>query len=142
MKIVFISHPISGPIRDNLEHLRRAVMTINLHIPDVIPFVPYFCDMLALDDGDPIQALRMQINLAEFFKRKMIDEVWLLGRKITGIMEVHHVLADRFDIPVRHINTWDVYSELHINDVIKKIREIPIIPKIPILEKPESNGHE
>lgn len=100
MKIVYIAHPISGDIAGNLEKIRQIVRQINLQYSDVVPFAPYWVDCHALDDNDPEERQRGITNDQEFFLRKVIDEVWLFGDRISGGMQTEIELANALGIPV------------------------------------------
>lgn len=100
MKIVYIAHPISGDIAGNLEKIRQIVRQINLQYSDVVPFAPYWVDCHALDDNDPEERKRGIANGQEFFLRKVIDEVWLFGDRISGGMQAEIDLANSLGIPV------------------------------------------
>ena len=100
MKIVYIAHPISGDIPGNLLSIQMIVREINLTQNDVVPFVPYYVDCLALDDNDPEQRKRGIQNDHEFFYRNVFDELWLYGDKITKGMKDEIELALECGIPV------------------------------------------
>lgn len=86
MKIVYIAHPISGDIKGNLEKVRQIVREINITRNDVVPFAPYWIDCHALDDTIPSERERGIANDTEFFRRRIIDEVWLYGDRISNGM--------------------------------------------------------
>lgn len=100
MKIVYIAHPISGDIAGNLEKIQQIVRQINLQYSDVVPFAPYWVDCHALDDNDPEERKRGIANDQEFFLRKVIDEVWLFGDRISAGMLSEIELATSLGIPV------------------------------------------
>ena len=100
MKIVYIAHPISGDIEGNLEKIRVIVRHINFNCPDIVPFVPYYVDIVSLDDNNPGERARGINNDSVFFFRKMMDEVWLYGDRISEGMKNEIKLAQRAGIPV------------------------------------------
>ena len=100
MKVVYIAHPISGDIEGNLSKIRDIVRAIALHQPDIVPFVPYYVDIVSLDDNDPVQRKRGISNDIELFKRKVMDEVWLFGDKLSKGMKAEVELAFSLGIPV------------------------------------------
>ena len=70
MKIVYICHPISGDIEGNLKSIRNIVRYINISYPDVIPFVPYYADIVSMDElwvfGDRVSCgMQGEIDLAK-----------------------------------------------------------------------------
>lgn len=100
MKVVYIAHPISGDIKDNLESIRKIVREINLSRNDIVPFAPYWLDCHALDDSVISERERGIKNDIELFNRGFIDEVWLFGNKISNGMQAEIELAKKLGIPV------------------------------------------
>ena len=103
MKVVYIAHPISGDIKGNLEKIRLIVREINLTLPDVVPFAPYWLDSHALDDTVPSERERGIANDHELFKRGFIDELWVCGRVSTGVA-AEISIAEELGIPVIYMN--------------------------------------
>jgi hypothetical protein len=101
MKIVYIAHPISGDVEGNLVSIRKIVKHINENIPDVIPFVPYYSDVVSLDDAIPEQRNRGMSNNSEYFTRNIIDELWICFPKISKGMQAEIDLANKFTIPIK-----------------------------------------
>lgn len=99
MKIVYIAHPISGDIKNNLEKIRQIVRHINLTMPDVVPFAPYWLDCFALDDTVKEERERGIKNDTELFMRRFIDELWLFGNTISAGMKAEMKLAETLGIP-------------------------------------------
>lgn len=83
MKIVYIAHPVSGNVQGNIKKIIEIVREINLTEPNIVPFVPYLADIMALDDSIPEQRERGIKNDQQFFKRKSFDELWLYGNTIS-----------------------------------------------------------
>lgn len=100
MKIVYIAHPISGDIKGNLEKIRLIVREINLKMPDVVPFAPYWLDCHALDDTVKAERERGIMNDIALFKKGFIDEVWLMGNRISAGMLYEKELAEKLGIKV------------------------------------------
>lgn len=100
MKVVYIAHPISGNIKENLESIRRIVRNINLSNNDVVPFAPYWLDCHALNDSIPEERERGIKNDIELFNRDFIDEVWLYGDRVSNGMKAEIALAEKLGIPV------------------------------------------
>ena len=115
MKIVYISHPISGDIEGNLAKIRGIIQHINLTMPDVVPFVPYYADIVSLDDSDVNQRNRGINNHVELFFRKIMDEIWLYGDNISEGMQNEIDLALMLDIPVRVMSPF-IASYLRITE--------------------------
>ena len=100
MKICYICHPISGDVTGNIAKLKRIIRDESLKDNQVLPFAPYLVDLLTLHDDRPEErALGISHN-TEIFTRKLIDEVWLYGEKISSGMWHEIKLAWSFGIPV------------------------------------------
>jgi hypothetical protein len=108
-KIVFICHPIAGDVEGNLAAISEIVREINLNEPDVIPFVPYFADCVALNDLDPKERQRGIQNCNAIIATGIIKECRVYGKFITkGIFDE----IQRFslmDVPI-----------IGMNDIIKE----------------------
>lgn len=102
MRIVYIAHPISGDVEGNLADIKRIVRKINLEQPDTVPFVPYYSDVVSLDDSHPLERARGIKNDTEILKRQIPDELWLTGDRISSGMEAEREIADNYGIPVRN----------------------------------------
>lgn len=88
MKIVFICHPIAGDVEGNLANLCEIVKEINLNEPDVVPFVPYFCDCVAMDDSTPHERQRGIMNCNAIIATGIVKECRVYGNFITkGIFD-------------------------------------------------------
>lgn len=101
MIIAYIAHPISGDIEANLADLRRIVRKINLEYPDVVPFVPYYADIVSLDDTLPEERARGIKNDLEIISRGIPDELWLTGGRVSKGMTAEWDMAVKFGIPVK-----------------------------------------
>lgn len=100
MKIVYIAHPISGDIEANLADLRRIVRKINLKYPHIVPFVPYYADIVSLDDNVPAERERGIQNDIAVLRSGIVKELWLTGDKISKGMMAEKMLAEELGIPV------------------------------------------
>ena len=100
MIIAYIAHPISGDIEANLADLRRIVRKINLDYPDVVPFVPYYADIVSMDDNIAEERARGIKNDMEILERGIPDEVWLTGDRISSGMQAEILMAEREGIAV------------------------------------------
>jgi len=99
-KIVYIAHPIAGDLERNLERIRVIVKMVNHIYTDIVPFVPYYADVVSLDDNDPGDRARGIANSREIFLRGVIDEVWLFGDEVSPGMRAETELAKELGIPV------------------------------------------
>lgn len=100
MKIVYIAHPIGGDIEGNLADLRRIVRKINLEYHDVVPFVPYYVDIVSLDDNNTEERARGIANGTAILKSGIVNEVWLAGQKISVGMQAEAAIAKELGIVV------------------------------------------
>jgi len=100
MKIVYIAHPISGDIEGNLADIRRIVRKINMAHKDVVPFVPYYADIVSLDDTVPEERERGIANDTAVLRSGCVNEVWLTGNRISTGMQAEKQLAELLQIPV------------------------------------------
>lgn len=101
MKICYIAHPISGDVEDNLTDIRRIVRKINIYGgPDIVPFVPYYVDTVAMNDRVPDERARGIKNGAAVLTSGVVDELWLTGKEISPGMAAEAKLAREKGIPV------------------------------------------
>lgn len=99
-KIIYIAHPISGDILDNLTSIRKIVRHLNLSRNDIVPFVPYYVDVVSLDDNNPFERSRGFENNTALFEAGIIDELWLCGPRLSAGMKHEIELAKANGIPV------------------------------------------
>ena len=99
-KTVYPAHPISGDVQGNL--LRIKTIVRELHLGGVVqPIAPYIADCDGILDDSVPQERATGINAnTEYFRRGMIDEVWLYGTKISNGMRQEVLLAWDLCIPV------------------------------------------
>jgi len=104
MKICYIAHPIGAPTKEgieaNLADLRRIVRHINLNYPDVVPFVPYYADIVSLDDNISEERFRGIKNDVAVLESGIVKELWLTGDRLSGGMQAEYKLAERLGIHV------------------------------------------
>lgn len=86
MKVVYIAHPISGDVENNIKKVIAICREVNLTELDVIPFVPYLSDLYALDDSIQSERERGMKNGLSLLKKGFIDEIWLYGDRISNGM--------------------------------------------------------
>lgn len=128
--IVYIAHPISGDIENNLKDIIRILRIINTNshsragefysiIPDsgmterpfefsdIIPQAPYYADILALDDTKPLERKRGIENGIAMLESRVYQELWLTGDKISLGMQEEIKIAKLLGIPVvNYINKF------------------------------------
>jgi len=114
MKIVYIAHPIGGDIEANLASIRRIVHKINTDpkYATVLPFVPYYADVVSMDDNNPEQReIGIKNGLYILSKSDFVNEVWLFGNTITPGMRREVFTAFSYKIKVCAVNDT-IYREL------------------------------
>ncbi len=101
-KLVYVAHQIAGNVTGNI----RAVVEIckKIHTPDILPVAPYLESVYYLDDDKPEERELGQLLDKEFFKRKVIDELWLCGPRISNGMRDEIRLSLEHGIPIRCYN--------------------------------------
>lgn len=113
MKIVYLAHPIAGDMQNNLNDLRFIIRQINRHMPEIVPFCPYYADVAACGD-EPAERDRGISNctvlvtlLGLHYQRRprtypasLEVEMWLTGARITAGMEREIATARIYGIPI------------------------------------------
>jgi hypothetical protein len=100
MKIVYIAHPISGDVAENLNKICLIIRNINLTEPDILPFAHYITDCHCLNDDIPAERERGIKNDVALMRAGFINEVWLYGDRISKGMMHEIELACELNIPV------------------------------------------
>lgn len=101
MKIAYIAHAIGGNVQQNLANLIVIITVINCQRPDIVPFAPYYADVVALPDNIPENRARGLQNCQEILRRPgIIDELWLCGEKLTEGMVDEIRAAIDMNIPI------------------------------------------
>lgn len=97
MKIVYIAHPIGAPtkegIEENLADLRRIIRLINLKYNDIVPFCPYYADIVSMNDNVPSERERGMFNDKVILERGIVDELWLTGNRLSYGMKAERNIA-------------------------------------------------
>jgi hypothetical protein len=120
MKIVYIAHPISGDVEGNIKKILAIIREINLTMPDVIPIAPYIVECQALDDNNPEERKRGIANNFQYFRRRIMDEVWLYGPRISSGMSDEWDLCEIYNIPV-----WSKSKETYYDWFQRMVKDIP-----------------
>lgn len=100
MKIVYIAHPISGDMENNLADIRRIVRKINIKNLDTVPFVPYYSDIVSMDDIDSFERNKGLANDEAILKSGIVNELWLTGSTISLGMKKEIKVAATMNIPI------------------------------------------
>lgn len=100
-KIVYVAHNIGGPNqKTNMERLTLVCRELNLRFSNLVPFVPYWMDLHALDDSNAMQRNRGIENDHEFFSRKTMDYLWVAGTELSNGVKAEINLAMQNRIPI------------------------------------------
>ncbi len=121
-KIIYLAHPISGDIEGNLADIVRILRVINTNsiylrscyfpseddqigilssnFSNIIPICPYYADILALDDNDPLQRKRGIENDTALILTGVFNECWLTGNKISFGMQEEIKLFRSLGTPI------------------------------------------
>lgn len=99
-KIVYIAHPISGDVTNNLSDLRRIIRKINIEYPDIIPCAPYYSDVVSLDDNKPLERKRGIDNGIALISTGVFKELWLTGNNISPGMYEEINMFKLLGIPI------------------------------------------
>jgi len=108
-KLVYIAHQVAGNIQENVKDILNICRVV--HSPDIIPVAPYLVAVQYLNDGvTEERELGIAAN-REFFKRKIMDEVWVCGPGISSGMREEIKLSLEYNIPIKCHNP-ELQSEL------------------------------
>jgi len=113
-KIVFIAHPLSGDIENNVGKVLKICKEI--HSEKIIPCAPYLVSLQYLNDGIvEDRQLGVDANL-ECFRRGYIDELWLFGGHISKGMKQEIKIALKLNIPIiaKTKETKECFKEISI----------------------------
>lgn len=100
MKICYLAHPVGGDVENNLALIRRIVREVNLEHPEVVPFVPYYSDVVSLCDAHPSERARGIKNNTHILKSGIVNELWLYGDKISAGMAGEIEIAKEMGIKI------------------------------------------
>lgn len=111
MKIVYIAHPIGGDVEGNLKKLQEIYEYLSFQYDgEIVPFIPYYATVNSLDDRSPDARMMGMRHNKEFFKRNIIDEMWLYGPKVSSGMALEIEWCREYGINIVNksldIRTW------------------------------------
>lgn len=96
VKMVFIAHPISGDVENNIQKVIN--ISEEIHSETIVPVFPSLLWRKYLGHKSEHTPLIKVVN-DELFKRKAIDEVWFFGDSISNGMKGEIQLAVEYGIP-------------------------------------------
>lgn len=150
-KIVYIAHPISGDIKENLKDIIRIIRIINTNshcknpkmlkklehcwsndiyseetlmqyldlssedyqkfvndeasfnkydFENIVPSVPYYADVIALDDTKQDERSKGLANCYSLLKKGSFDELWLTGNRLSLGMIMEMEVAKELNMPI------------------------------------------
>ena len=104
MKIIYIAHPVGAGTKEgieaNLADLRRIIKKVNLETKNIIPFCPYYADVVSMDDNNSLERKRGIMNDTKVLKSGIIDELWLTGDRVSKGMTEELELCMRLGIKI------------------------------------------
>lgn len=133
--IAYICHPVAGDVKGNLDKIRHIIKWINTVEPNIVPFAPYYSDVVSLDDSNPDDRMRGLKNCQAVILSECIDQIRVYGPIMTVGMEMEILVASRLKknvtIVCSHMN---VYSHLKsILPLEASHRVAYLAPKFPLL---------
>lgn len=100
MKICYIAHQVGGEVSENLAHVRRIIREINIEYPDVVPFCPWYSDVVSLCDDVQQERERGLKNCHRVLTSGVVDELWLYGPRISKGMAGEIEMAKEMGIKI------------------------------------------
>lgn len=95
--MIFVAHPMSGDIDGNTKKVIAICKSI--HSEEIIPVFPSLTWRQYLAGHPNFQNLAAAVN-EEYFRRGLVDEIWLYGDRLSDGMEREVILAMECHIPV------------------------------------------
>lgn len=89
MKIIYMAHPVSGDVENNLAKARRWYKWISSNY-DVIVLANWIVDCEVFDNSTDYDAV---LRKDEEIVRRCVDELWLVGGEISPGMKRESVAA-------------------------------------------------
>jgi hypothetical protein len=96
-KLVFIAHPVSGDVDNNLLKIDKILAEI--HSTEVIPVFPSHTWRRYLTDSAEDKEKAAVVNAA-YFESGAIKELWVYGSHLTDGMKKEIGLAIKYRLPV------------------------------------------
>mgnify|MGYP001571157283 FL=1 len=101
-KLVYIAHPVAGNVDENIRDVLRICKEV--HTKETIPMAPYLVAVQYLNDHlNEERELGIVANI-EHFKRKVMDETWVCGPRISEGMKEEIRLSTEYGIPIKCYN--------------------------------------
>ncbi|WP_395073851.1 helix-turn-helix domain-containing protein [Flavobacterium sp.] len=103
-KIVYVAHPVSGDVKGNIEKILAIVREINLTEKNVVPFVPYLADVMAMNDDEPEERRKGISNNICYLQSGIVKELRVYGDFISKGVAEEIAIARQYKIPVVYFN--------------------------------------
>ena len=108
--LVYIAHPISGDVEKNIQSVLKICREVHLESNDIIPFAPYITTLQYLkEEVSEERILGLGANTM-LFERRVMDELWLCGDRISKGMTQEILLCIEHGIHIRCYNQ-DLYND-------------------------------
>lgn len=98
MKIVYIAHPVSNDIKGN--RIKILKLLSKYHTDKTLPIAPYLVNLEYLNDFNPAERKKGMKANKEYFKKKIINELWVCGDFISKGVEQEIKLAKKYKIKI------------------------------------------
>lgn len=103
-KIVYVAHPISGDVKGNIDKILAIVREINLTEKNIVPFVPYLADVMAMNDDEPEERRKGISNNVCYLQSGVVKELRVYGDFISKGVAEEIAIARQYKIPVVYFN--------------------------------------
>jgi len=118
-KIVYITHQLAGDLESNVKNILKICKEV--HTKKIIPIAPYLVAVQYLNDKI-IRERKLGIDInKEFFRRRVMDELWLCGPRISRGMKGEIKLSLEYKIPIMcyNIYLWSEFKSLKLRYFLK-----------------------
>lgn len=119
-KAVYICHPVSGDIKNNLKKIRDIILYIAENYEDVVPFCPYYAYIESLDDSNlkhRLKGMKFNVQLIQ----KCCDELWIFGDRISQGMEYEIYCSYQWGVEIVNMS-----GKIQNTEIVSKVDNIEL----------------
>lgn len=137
-KLIFLSHDIlsdtTHDVNRVLTYCRQIALTPSLQ---AIPMAPYLDASSYLKINDPAEYAMMVEKNAIFFEKKIVDELWVCGPKLSENMKDDIRLCLKYGVPVKCYHTvGEVSLEADVKIFLSgNVEKTPPVPEKKVSKK-------
>lgn len=103
MRVIYMAHPVSGDVENNLKRAKQWVRWLEEHFSDVAVVATWILECEIWDDDNPEhRAAGLQRDLAVI---ERCDELWLVGEKVSKGMAYERDHAAVNGLRIRDLTT-------------------------------------